>query len=151
MDEDKDVNFIVTYELMPEIPVTKLDEIKVDEYDIIVDDENINKSINKILKDNKKWVKKEAEAELNDSVRIDFLGKIDGEEFSGGKCDDYQLELGSHSFIDTFEDQLVGKKEGDEVVVNVVFPDNYHKTSLAGKPAVFEVKVLEVLNQKRQF
>lgn len=145
MDEDKDVNFIVTYELMPEIPVTKLDEIKVDEYNIVIGDENINESVNKILKDNKKWVKKEAEAELNDSVRIDFLGKIDGEEFSGGKCDDYQLELGSHSFIDTFEDQLVGKKEGDEVVVNVVFPDNYHKTSLAGKPAVFEVKVLEVL------
>ncbi len=145
MDEDKDVNFTVIFELMPEMPIMNLDEIKVDEYNVVVEDKNIDESIEKILKDHKKWTKKEAEAKLNDSVRINFLGKIDGEEFNGGKCDDYQLELGSHSFIDTFEDQLVGKKEGDEVIVNVVFPDNYHKTSLAGKPAVFEVKVLEVL------
>lgn len=75
---------------------------------------------------------------------IDFEGFVDGEPFEGGKAENHSLEIGSHSFIDTFEDQLVGKNAGDEVDVNVTFPEEYHAAELAGKPALFKVKIHEI-------
>lgn len=84
---------------------------------------------------------------LGDIVVIDFVGSTDGVEFEGGKATDYELELGSHSFIDTFEDQLVGHKAGDHVTVKVKFPDNYGAPALAGKEAIFECDVKSV-NEK---
>ena len=86
-------------------------------------------------------------SENGDVVVIDFVGSTDGVEFEGGKATDYSLELGSHSFIDTFEDQLVGHKAGDHVTVNVRFPDDYGAPALAGKEAVFECDIKSV-NQK---
>ena len=86
-------------------------------------------------------------AENGDVVIIDFVGSTDGVEFEGGKATDYSLELGSHSFIDTFEDQLVGHKAGDHVTVKVRFPDDYGAKALAGKEAVFECDIKSV-NQK---
>ncbi len=83
-------------------------------------------------------------AEMGDEVVIDFVGSMDGKEFEGGKAKDYALELGSHSFIDTFEDQLVGHKEGEHVSVNVTFPADYGAKALAGKKAVFECDVKSV-------
>ena len=75
---------------------------------------------------------------------IDFDGFVDGVAFEGGKGENHPLEIGSHSFIDTFEDQLVGKNAGDEVEVNVTFPEQYQAEELAGKPAVFKVKINEI-------
>lgn len=75
---------------------------------------------------------------------IDFEGFVDGVAFEGGKGENHPLEIGSHSFIDTFEDQLVGKNAGDEVEVNVTFPEKYQAADLAGKPAMFKVKIHEV-------
>lgn len=83
-------------------------------------------------------------AENGDIVVIDFTGSTDGVEFEGGKATDYELELGSHSFIDTFEDQLVGHKAGEHVTVNVTFPDDYGAKTLAGKKAVFECDIKSV-------
>ena len=79
-----------------------------------------------------------------DTAVIDFEGFVDGVAFEGGKGENHPLEIGSHSFIDTFEDQLVGKNAGDEVDVNVTFPEKYQATDLAGKPALFKVKIHEV-------
>ena len=79
-----------------------------------------------------------------DIAVIDFEGFVDGEAFEGGKGDNYSLEIGSHSFVDTFEEQLVGKNIGDDVEVNVTFPENYQAADLAGKPAVFKVKINEI-------
>ena len=79
-----------------------------------------------------------------DTVVIDFDGYVDGEQFQGGKAENYTLVLGSHSFIDNFEDQLVGKNIGDEVEVNVTFPEKYQAEELQGKPAVFKVKINEI-------
>ena len=76
-----------------------------------------------------------------DIANIDFEGFVDGEAFEGGKGESYELTIGSHTFIDTFEEQLVGKNIGDEVEVNVTFPEEYHAPDLAGKPAVFKVKI----------
>lgn len=146
LEEDKDINFVATFEIMPKIPVNDYKNIKLDFYKVSIGDDDVEKSTKKILDGHKNWTKKDGSAELKDSVKIDFVGKIDGVEFDGGKGENYQLELGSHSFIDNFEDQLVGKKAGDEVSVKVNFPDNYHRSALAGKPAVFEVKINEVLS-----
>ena len=79
-----------------------------------------------------------------DTAVIDFEGFVDGVAFDGGKAENHSLEIGSHSFIDTFEDQLVGKNAGDEVEVNVTFPEQYQAADLAGKPAVFKVKINEI-------
>ncbi len=79
-----------------------------------------------------------------DQTVIDFEGFVDGVAFEGGKAEDYPLTIGSHSFIDTFEDQLIGKNIGEDVEVNVTFPAEYHAAELAGKPAVFKVKVKEI-------
>ncbi len=88
-----------------------------------------------------KEVEADATAELNDVANIDFEGFIDGEAFEGGKAEGFDLTLGSHSFIDNFEDQIVGHKKGDEFDVTVMFPENYGAENLAGKPAIFKVKV----------
>ena len=80
----------------------------------------------------------------DDQVVIDFDGSVDGKAFDGGKAEDYPLTIGSHAFIDTFEDQLIGKNIGEECEVNVTFPQEYHAKELAGKPAVFKVKIKEI-------
>ena len=79
-----------------------------------------------------------------DMTVIDFEGFVDGEAFEGGKGENYSLTIGSHSFIDTFEEQLIGKNIGDEVEVNVTFPEEYHAESLKGKPAMFKVAIKEI-------
>lgn len=103
----------------------------------------VDEYIQNQLKSKAEIVIKEGQAELGDTVVIDFEGFVDGVPFEGGKSENYPLELGSHSFIPGFEDQLVGTKAGDELDVNVVFPENYHE-SLASKAAVFKVVVHEV-------
>ena len=79
-----------------------------------------------------------------DQVTIDFDGSVDGKRFEGGKAEDYPLTIGSHTFIDNFEEQLIGKKTGEECEVNVTFPAEYHVEELKNKPAVFKVKVKEI-------
>lgn len=91
-----------------------------------------------------RFVEKDQPIAVGDFATIDFEGKIDGVAFAGGSSQDYELEIGSHSFIDTFEDQLVGLKKGDKKDVNVTFPENYHVDELKGKPAVFAVTVKNV-------
>ena len=81
---------------------------------------------------------------MNDEVTIDFDGYVDGEQFEGGFAEDYPLTLGSKSFIDNFEEQLVGKNVGDEVEVNVTFPEDYHSQELAGKKAMFKVNIKSI-------
>ena len=89
-------------------------------------------------------VKEEGTAELGDTVVIDFEGFVDGEAFEGGKADNYSLEIGSDSFIPGFEEQLVGVDTGESKDVEVSFPEEYHAAELAGKAAIFKVKVHEI-------
>ncbi|MCL2846888.1 MAG: trigger factor [Firmicutes bacterium] len=92
--------------------------------------------------------KEGAKLAKGDIAIIDFVGSVDGTEFAGGRASDYELEIGSGSFIDTFEDQLVGKKLGENVRVNVKFPDNYHASELAGKPALFVVDIKKIMQRE---
>lgn len=146
-EEDKNIELTAALEIYPEVPEVDQSKIKVTKRDAQITAADIDESLTKLLKFYRKWNAKEAsyKAKNGDSVNIDYLGRIDKVEFEGGAAKGYQLELGSKSFIDDFEDQLVGKKAGDEVKVKVKFPKEYHKEEFAGKAAEFEVKINEVL------
>ncbi len=145
-EEGNDIEFNLTLEFIPEVPNIDFSSIKLNKYTIDSTDKDIEESINKILDNYKDYIEQNGDysSKMGDRVRINYLGKVDGEPFDGGKADKYDLVLGSNSFIDTFEEQLVGKKAGDKVLVKVKFPENYHHKALAGKDAEFETEVISV-------
>jgi trigger factor len=149
-EPQKDFEYGVTMELFPEIPEIELSKIKLSKKETKVTDKEIEESITKITANYKEWDKQDDsyKAKKGDAVNIDYVGKIDDKEFEGGSAKDHQLEIGSKNFIDNFEDQLIGKKAGNEVKVKVKFPKEYHSADFAGKKAVFDVKVNQVLNAK---
>jgi len=147
---NSDLQFSATIEIYPEVPEIDLKKVKLTIRKPEIKDSDVEESLEKLLKFHRSWDKKDEDykAKKGDSVNIDYNGSIDDVEFQGGKAENYQLELGSKTFIDNFEDQLVGKKAGDQVKVKVKFPKEYHKSDLAGKQAVFQVKVNNVLTAK---
>ena len=110
--------------------------------EINVTDEEVEEEVNRQAKQNARSIEvTDRAAQMEDTVTLSYEGTVDGVPFEGGKSDSYDLKLGSHSFIDTFEDQIVGHNVGDAFDVNVTFPEEYHEKSLAGKAAVFAVEV----------
>ena len=148
IEKGKDFIFTAEVATKPDVTLDKYEGITVTKIDTSVTDEEVEKDIEAQLKRNARTVTKDGAAENGDKAVIDFDGSVDGEHFDGGKAENYTLELGSHSFIDNFEDQIVGHKAGDEFDVNVTFPENYHEKSLAGKAAVFAVKLHEVKTEE---
>ena len=146
-ENGKDIELTASLELYPQVPEIELNKIKITKRDAEIAASDLDDALNKLLKFYRKWNKQDAsyKAKNGDAVNIDYVGKIDKKEFEGGAAKGYQLELGSKSFIDDFEDQLVGKRAGDEVRVKVKFPKEYHNAEYAGKAAEFEVKINEVL------
>ena len=128
----------------PEVELGQYTGFKLGKENPEVTDEEVEASLNELLKQNATIAPKDGQAELGDIVVIDFDGSIDGAAFEGGKAENHELELGSHTFITGFEEQLVGVSAGIEVDVKVKFPDNYGPDEIAGKDAVFHVKVNEV-------
>lgn len=148
-DEGKDLEFDVNMEILPEIKIGDFSKIALNKLTADVPAEEVNKAVEYLAKTRRETVKVDGKkAAKGDTVMIDFVGSIDGVEFKGGKGDDYPLELGSNSFIPGFEDQLIGAEAGSNVDVKVKFPENYHAKDLAGKDAVFAVKVREVREPK---
>ncbi|SET03748.1 trigger factor [Oceanicella actignis] len=145
-DEGDDLNLSLTYEVLPEIPETDFSVIKLERLVVEVEDSAVDEALANLAENVKDFApREEGEAAQNgDQVVIDFVGKLDGEPFEGGAAEDYPLVLGSGAFIPGFEEQIVGAKAGDEIEVKVAFPENYGAENLAGKDAVFEVKVKEV-------
>lgn len=143
---EKGKPFIYTAEVAvkPEVTLGKYKGITVTKIDTTVTDEEVDAEIETQRNNNARTVSVERPIENGDTAVIDFEGFVDGVAFEGGKGENYDLEIGSHSFIDTFEDQLVGKLAGDDVDVNVTFPEQYQAEDLAGKPALFKVKIHEV-------
>ena len=118
---------------------------EIEKIDSEVTDADVMAEILKTQKENARTITVEDRpAKMDDEVTINFEGFIDDEAFEGGKGENYKLTLGSHSFIDTFEDQIVGKSIGDKFDVNVTFPEDYHADNLKGKPAVFKVELLAI-------
>lgn len=139
--------FIFTAEVAvrPEVKLGKYLGVQVTKVDTSVSDEEVAEALEKERNNNARTVSVSDRPVANgDTAVIDFEGFVDGAAFEGGKGENHSLEIGSHSFIDTFEDQLVGKNVGDEVEVNVTFPEEYHAADLAGKPALFKVKINEI-------
>ena len=142
-NENDKVELVFTIPVLPEIKLGEYKGVKAEKEELKVTDEKVNEEIERLRAGAAKLkeVEEDAAAELNDVTNINFEGFIDGEAFEGGKAEGFDLTLGSKNFIDTFEDQIVGHKKGDEFDVNVTFPENYGAENLAGKPAVFKVKV----------
>ena len=139
--------FIFTAEVAvrPEVKLGKYLGVQVTKIDTSVSDEEVAEALEKERNNNARTVSVTDRAvAMGDTAVIDFEGFVDGVAFEGGKGENHSLEIGSRSFIDTFEDQLVGKNVGDEVDVNVTFPEQYHAADLAGKPALFKVKINEI-------
>ena len=139
--------FIFTAEVAvrPEVTLGKYKGVQVTKIDTTVTDEEVEAALEKEQQKNSRTVTVTDRPVANgDTAVIDFEGFVDGIAFEGGKGENHPLEIGSHSFIDTFEDQLVGHNAGDEVEVNVTFPEKYQAADLAGKPAVFKVKINEI-------
>jgi len=144
--EINDDGIIITLSI-PCVPEFELGTYKGLEFTKTVNtitDEMIKDAIDRELMRGSKLVETNKPVKMDDIVTLDFEGFIDGKPFDGGKSENYQLKIGSHSFIDTFEDQLVGLNIGDEKEVNVTFPENYHQKDLANKPAVFKCKINNV-------
>ena len=140
-------SFIFTAEvaLKPAVELGQYKGLAVEKDSVEVTDEDVAAELEKVRKENSRTISVEDRAvEDGDIATIDFEGFIDGEAFEGGKGTDYPLTIGSHSFIDTFEEQLVGKNLNEEVEVNVTFPEEYQAKELAGKPAMFKVTVKEL-------
>ncbi len=129
----------------PEVTLGQYKGVEVEKADASVSAEDVEAELKKVQEQNARLITVEDRGvEDGDQTVIDFEGFVDGKGFEGGKAEDYPLTIGSHSFIDTFEEQLIGKKIGEECEVNVTFPTEYHAAELAGKPATFKVTVKEI-------
>ena len=148
--EGEDINITLNYEKLPTIPETDFAKIKLKRLVAEIDKPSVDEALNNLASSAQNFEKrnKTSKSKSGDQIVIDFLGKVDGEAFDGGKADDYPLVIGSNSFIPGFEDQLVGSKEGQKFDVNVTFPKDYGSDKLAGKSAVFNVLVKSVNEPK---
>lgn len=145
LEKGKPFIFTATIAVKPEVTLGKYMGITVTKIDTTVTDEEVDAEVEKQRENNARSITIEGRpVEDGDTAVIDFEGFVDGEAFEGGKGENYALTIGSHTFIDTFEEQLIGKNAGDEVDVNVTFPEEYQADDLAGKPALFKVKINEI-------
>lgn len=148
LEAGKDLEFSATFEVYPEVEVQGLDKITVEKPAVTVTDEDLANMLETLRKQHAAWADVDAAAGENDRVTVDFVGTIDGEVFEGGKAEDFPLELGQGRMIPGFEDNIVGKKAGEEVVADVTFPDDYHAENLKGKAAQFTITVKKVEAQE---
>ena len=147
MDEGKDIEFVATFEVFPEIELLDYSSIEVKKPVSEITDADLDKMIENLRKQRASWEAVEREAATGDQVNIDFVGTKDGEEFEGGKGEGTDLELGSGRMIPGFEDGIVGMKAGEEKVVALSFPEDYHSEELKGAAVEFAITVNAVKEQ----
>lgn len=137
--------FSATVAVKPDAELGEYKGIEVEKQEVKIMAADVNAELDRVREQNARIITMDDRAVKKDDIAvIDFDGFVDGKAFEGGKGTDYSLTIGSHSFIDNFEDQLIGKKVGDKLDVNVTFPEEYHVDELKGKPAVFKVEIKEV-------
>lgn len=145
IEKGKDFIFTAEVAVKPEVELGDYKGLEVEKADVEVTDDEVMAELLKVQKENSRYNPvTDRAAQMDDEVTINFEGFVDDVAFEGGKGENYKLTLGSHSFIDTFEDQIVGKNIGDKFDVNVTFPEEYHVEDLKGKPAVFKVELLAI-------
>ncbi len=145
MEKGKPFIFTAEVAVKPEVVLGEYFGMQITKADLTVSEEEVDAVINRERKSNARRVTVENRpAQDGDIVVIDYEGFVDGVAFEGGKGENHSLSIGSHTFVDTFEEQLIGKNTGEEVEVNVTFPEDYHASELAGVPAMFKVKIHEI-------
>ena len=149
IEEGKNFIFTATVAVRPEVTLGTYKGVEIAKVSAEVTDEDVEAEIKKVQEQNARIITVEDRpVQDKDDTVIDFEGFVDGVAFEGGKGENYPLTIGSHSFIDTFEEQLIGKNIGEETEVNVTFPAEYHAPELAGKPATFKVTVKEIKSKE---
>jgi trigger factor len=144
-DQDgEDLEFVAKFEIYPEVEVKGVDEIEIEKTVVDIADEDLDNMLETLQKQHGEWKEVKRKARKDDRIVMDFVGTIDGEEFDGGKAEDFTLELGKDRMIPGFEKPLVGAKKDEEVIVDVTFPEDYHAEALKGKAAQFTVNVKKV-------
>lgn len=138
---DDALEYVATFEVLPEVEITGLDKIAVERLSATVEESDLDNMLDVLRKQNTQFVAADKAAENGDQLKIDFVGRIDGEEFAGGSAKDIPLVLGSGRMIPGFEEGLVGAKAGEEKIVTPTFPEDYQNLELAGKTAEFTIKV----------
>ncbi|MGL4613750.1 MAG: trigger factor [Shewanella sp.] len=136
--------FIATFEVYPEVELKGLDAIEVEQPKAEVTDADVDTMIETLRKQHATYAAVEREAADGDKVKMNFVGSVDGEEFEGGKAEDFELQLGSGRMIPGFEAGILGHKAGEEFVIDVNFPEEYHAENLKGKAAKFAITLTEV-------
>jgi trigger factor len=144
----KGLEFDAVFEVMPEIKLAKLSKVKIERPVVEVKDGDIDDTIENIREQRKEYGEVDRAAENGDRVHVDFKGFVDGEAFQGGEAKDFPLDLGAGRMIKGFEEGIVGAKAGDELTLDLSFPEEYHAEELAGKECKFEIKVQKVLGPK---
>ena len=140
-EDGKALEFEATFEIYPEVELTDLDKIAVERPDVEVTDKDLDEMFVTLQNQHKTWKENKRKTKKGDKLTIDFLGRVDGEEFEGGKAEGFELELGAGRMIPGFEKEITGMKVGEEKTINVTFPEDYHAENLKGKDAEFDIKV----------
>jgi trigger factor len=148
LDEGKDAKFKATFEVYPEVSLAKISKISFTNFLCDITDEDLDKTINNLQKRMSQWEPVDEVSKDGDQIKINFIGRIDGEEFEGGTAEDFSVEIGSKSMIKGFEEGLIGLKKGDKKILELNFPEDYGKKELASKPVSFDTEVNEVLTPK---
>ncbi|MCT1796568.1 trigger factor [Helcococcus kunzii] len=142
--DGEDITLKFEVETFPEVELADYTNIEIEKQETEIDEESVNARIQQELEKNKVIKPVERPVEIGDLVTIDFEGFKDGEAFEGGKAEDFDLKIGSKTFIPGFEEGLIGKEKGQEFDLDVTFPEDYQEESLKGQPVVFKVKIKEV-------
>lgn len=142
--DDKEFQFEATFEVYPEVEFKDFADLSIETVDAKVTDIDVDDMLETLRKQHATTKSVKRKSKKEDKVKIDFVGKIDGEEFEGGKSEGFELELGSNQMIPGFEKSIIGQKAGTEFDINVTFPEDYHAENLKGKEAVFSINLHEV-------
>jgi len=143
-NDGEDLEFAATFEVYPEVKVKGLDKLKIDKPVVEIGSKDLSEMMKTLQQQHATFKECKRNAKKGDKLTINFVGSIDGEEFDGGKADDFPLEIGKSQMIPGFEEPLIGAKTGDEVVAEVTFPEDYHAEALKGKKASFAISVTKV-------
>jgi len=147
-DEGESFKFSLVYDVFPNVAEIKLDGIEIEKTVAEVGDEDVDTMLETLREQRVSWEPLKRAAKEDDAVTIDFVGKIDGEEFQGGRGTDTQVIIGAGTMLPEFEEQLLGKKAGQETTITITFPEDYRAEHLAGKKATFDISVKTVAKKK---
>jgi len=140
-EDGKELEFEATFEIYPEVELKDLEKITVERPDVEVSDKDLDEMFETLQKQHQTWKENKRKTKKGDKLTLDFTGRVDGEEFEGGKAEAFELELGAGRMIPGFEKEITGMKVGEEKTIQVTFPDDYHAENLKGKEAEFDIVV----------